>query len=321
MFWHTHACTPHRYTGAVERGKFRTGKREIYQGRWWVGGEEEGEGKEREEVEGRNVGVKSYLGSVPTSCTGLQTRSFEQPTRGDFSLLSGIQEASKAPGTGTTDAKQPCLPGCWWVNPFFPPSPPSSPYCSQLCFSRLLPNRADGGFLILILFGEEVGEKEVAFSCQYLLSVGINMQKMRLSLCLLSVPVQGREMALFRAAWEAVPTLTWQPSQSGQGERRRASKRMSERMIAEASKVGSGCRPISERGSYSLYPFSLFFSFFRSKAGTDKMENVKGCLFFSGIVWWGFCPFKTIFTCLFLSLSSIFQSANEAFHKSKMLLA
>lgn len=63
----------------------------------------------------------SDLGSVPTSCTGLQTRSFEQPTRGDFSLLSGIQEASKAPGTGTTDAKQPCLPGCWWVNPFFPP--------------------------------------------------------------------------------------------------------------------------------------------------------------------------------------------------------
>lgn len=47
-------------------------------------------GNEREEVEGSNVGVKSYLGSVPTSCTGLQTRSFEQPTRGDFSSLVTI---------------------------------------------------------------------------------------------------------------------------------------------------------------------------------------------------------------------------------------
>lgn len=88
---------------------------------WCFGGRERGprdrmgggaEGREREaEVGGESEsrGVKSYLGSVPTSCKGLQTRGFESPPEAS-ALLSRFQGEMKAAGTGTADAEWPRLP-------------------------------------------------------------------------------------------------------------------------------------------------------------------------------------------------------------------
>lgn len=70
------------------------------------------EGREQEaEVGGESEsrGVKSYLGSVPTSCKGLQTRGFESPPEAS-ALLSRFQGEMKAAGTGTADAEWPRLP-------------------------------------------------------------------------------------------------------------------------------------------------------------------------------------------------------------------
>lgn len=61
---------------------------------------------------GSNVGVESYLGSVPTSCKGLQTRSSESPPEASW-LLSHVQGKMKTAGTGTAEAEWPCLPADW----------------------------------------------------------------------------------------------------------------------------------------------------------------------------------------------------------------
>lgn len=49
------------------------------------------------------------LGSVPTSCKGLQTRGSESPPEAS-ALLSRFQGEMKAAGTGTADAEWPRLP-------------------------------------------------------------------------------------------------------------------------------------------------------------------------------------------------------------------
>lgn len=73
---------------------------------WGSGGEGAGGGGGGES---ESRGVKSYLGSVPTSCKGLQTRGFESPPEAS-ALLSRFQGEMKAAGTGTADAEWPRLP-------------------------------------------------------------------------------------------------------------------------------------------------------------------------------------------------------------------
>lgn len=111
-----HACLGQRPRGhPARRGRGEWGARVWGRaGPWgqdgWGSGGRDGSGGSSSR--GSNVGVESYLGSVPTSCKGLQTRSSESPPEASW-LLSHVQGKMKTAGTGTAEAEWPCLPADW----------------------------------------------------------------------------------------------------------------------------------------------------------------------------------------------------------------
>lgn len=107
--------------------------------------------------------------------------------------------------------------------------------------------------------------------CSLLLTPWINMQKMRLSLSLPSAPVQGWVTALFRAAWEAVPTLRL-------GSRARVGRVNARKGENYCRGFQSGCRPVSELSSVFTVHLARSLAHCRRLVQT-KRKRVLFCFF------------------------------------------